>query len=219
VGMVHAANDEPDQAIKSFMTAIEKRPKNIVGYRALADLYLSQNRIDSALQTIRAGLDQQPDNVVMHLTLAGILERADDYEKAISEYEYVLRQQPGSLIAANNLASLLADHRTDKVSVERALSIAAVLQQSPVPQFMDTLGWINYRRGDLKAAVPLLEKAVASLPNVALVHYHLGMSYSALGDDQRASREFEAALNKNPTGQLKQGIEAQLKQVQKRQPD
>jgi cellulose synthase operon protein C len=217
LGTVYAANNEPDQAIKSFTAAIEKRPKDVGGYRALADLYLAQNKINAAVQTIRGGLDQQPDSVLLHLTLASIFERAEDYEKAIGEYEYVLSQQPGSLIAANNLASLLADHRADNASVERALAIAAGLQQSPVPQFMDTLGWVNYRRGNFKAATPLLEKAVAALPNLALPHYHLGMAYVALREDTKAAKEFEAALKNDPSNELKVAIEVELGKLKERQ--
>ena len=128
------------------------------------------------VDVLRAGLKEQPDSPSLHLALAGLLEKKGDYEAAISEYEYLLKQQPGSMVVINNLASLLADNRTDKASLERAKSLAASLRDSRVPQFKDTLGWIDYRLGDLKAAVPLLEAAAAGLPNDASVHYHLGMT-------------------------------------------
>ena len=98
----------------------------------------------------------QPESSTLRLALAGILERNGDYDGAISEYETMLRSEPNSLIVANNLASLLADRRTDKASLERAQSLAAVLNKSPIPQFKDTLGWVSYLRGDYDAAIPLL---------------------------------------------------------------
>ena len=135
-----------------------------MGYRALAALYVGQKNIDAALKTIRDGLKQQPDDIALHTTLAGLLEQAENYEGAISEYENVLSRQPGSMVATNNLASLLADHRTDKVSLQRAVSLAAGLRQSPVPQFVDTLGWLSYRQGDFKTAVQLLERQQPRCP-------------------------------------------------------
>src|SRR6185312_4288186 len=99
------------------------------------------------------------------------LEQVADYEGAITEYEWVLNRQADSLIAANNLASLLADHRNDSGSLARAHILAARLRGIEIPQFEDTLGWINYRRGDIKEALPLLEKAAAALPNQAAVHF------------------------------------------------
>jgi cellulose synthase operon protein C len=211
LGSVWLANNAPDQAMKSFMTAIDKQPKDIIGYRAVADFYVRQNANAAALKVIRAGLKEQPESVVLHLALAGILERNKDYEAAISEYEYILTKQPGSLIAANNLASMLSDHRADKVSLERAQSLAASLRNSPVPQFKDTLGWVNYRRGDFKAAIPLLEEAAAALPDLPMVHYHLGMGYVAVGQATRASEVFKKALTKNTNSELEETIKAELR--------
>ena len=211
LGSIRLANNAPDQAMKNFMTAIEKRPKDIIGYRALADLYVRQKNNDAALNAIRAGLKEQPDSVILRLSLASILELNEDYEAAISEYEYVLTQQPGSMIAANNLASILSDHRTDKASLERAQSLTASLRNSPVPQFKDTLGWVSYRRGDIQAAVPLLEEATAALPDLAMVHYHLGMSYVAMGQATKAAEEFKKALTKAPSSELEQTIKAELR--------
>jgi len=213
LGSVQIATNAPDQAIKSFNSAIEKQPKNIIGYRALADLYVNQKNTDAALTTIQAGLKQQPDNVVLHMSLAGLMELNKNYEGAISAYEYVLGQQPGSLIAANNLASMLADHRTDKASLEQARKLAESLRKTPVPQFKDTIGWIDYRLGDFKSAVPLLEEAAAALPDLAVVRYHLGMSYMAAGQTGKAADEFTAALTKNPSNELADIIKAELKKT------
>ena len=48
--------------MKSFQAAIERQPKNMVGYNALADFYLRKKNHDEALQVIRAGLREEPDN-------------------------------------------------------------------------------------------------------------------------------------------------------------
>ena len=93
----------------------------------------------------------------------------------------MLKQDPGSMIVANNLASLLSEHHPDKASIDRAYSLAAILRKSEIPSFKDTLGWIDYLRGDYKSATNLLEQAAAGLPNRAMVQYHLGMSYLGTG--------------------------------------
>ena len=74
----------------------------------------------------------------------------------------ILKQEPGSVVVANNLASLLADHRTDRTSHERAYNLALTLRKSQVPHFKDTLGWIHYQRGEHKAALPCLRKRRAN---------------------------------------------------------
>ena len=130
LGNIELSNNKPDQAEKNFKAAIESQPKNDVGYLALANLYMRLNKADAALDVTRTGLKEQPDDVNLHLTSASVLERKGDYEGAISEYEYLLKRQPGSLVVINNLASIIADHRTDKESFDRAQSLAAGLRES-----------------------------------------------------------------------------------------
>jgi tetratricopeptide (TPR) repeat protein len=208
LGSIQLLKNAPDQALKSFRAAIEQQPKNIEGYRALADFYLTQKDNDEALKIIGAGLKEQPDSFALRLALAGIFEVKGDYEAAIAELESMLKQQPGSMIVANNLASLLADHRTDKASLERAYSLAIMLQKSQVSPFKDTLGWIYYHRGDYKNAISLLEEAAAELPRVADVRYHLGMSYIATGELAKAAEQLKTARELAPNNST---LEAKIK--------
>jgi cellulose synthase operon protein C len=213
LGSVQLAKNAPDQAVQSFTAAIQKQPKDVAAYRALANLYLSQNNEDAALKVIQDGLKQQPDNVILRMTSGSILEQQENYDGAISEYEYILTEQPGYMIAANNLASLLTDHRSDKASLDRAEELAIMLRKSQVPQFKDTLGWISYREGDFNAAVSQLQQATAALPDVALIHYHLGMAYMASGQNAKAADEFKTALTKSPSSDLAEEIKTALKKT------
>jgi Tfp pilus assembly protein PilF len=198
MGSIALIKDNPDDAIKNFKAAIKEQPKNTVGYRSLADLYARQKKLDEAMKTIRDGLEQMPENFALELASAGLQEVKGDYEAAISEYEVMLKQQPGSMIVANNLASLLADHRTDKASLDRANELALMLTKSQIAQFKDTLGWVAYRRDDYTTAVSLLESAGAELPNNPLVLYHLAMTYLATGQNAKAAEQLKKALELAP---------------------
>ncbi|MGE5510058.1 MAG: tetratricopeptide repeat protein [Bacteroidota bacterium] len=214
MGSAQLIKNAPDQALKSFSTAIERQPKNPIGYRALADWHLRQNKPDDALKVVQAGLREMPDNSTLQLVQAGLFEMKGDYEAAIEAYERMTKQESGSMVVANNLASLLADHRTDKASHERAYLLAASLRKSQVPQFKDTLGWIHYLRGEHRVAAALLEEAVAQLPDMALVRYHLAMSYVALGEPAKASEHFKKALElSGERSDLPEKIKAELLKV------
>jgi tetratricopeptide (TPR) repeat protein len=210
---VQLNNKTPDLAKKSLMTAIEKQPKKAIGYKALADFYVSQRNDAEALKVARAGLSEVPDSFALGLVLGDVLGRTGDYEGAISENEALLAKDPNSLVAANNVASLLSDHRTDKASLQRAESIAAALHKSPLPQFKDTIGWIDYLQGNYKPALPLLEEAAAGLPNSAMVHYHLAMAYLSAGQADKASEQFKLALAQSPDAGLQEKIYAGQKKL------
>ena len=75
LGSIQLATGAPDQALKSFKLAIEKQPNNVVGYQALANLYVGKKKFDEALDVIRSGLQMQPDSMILQLALAAILEQ------------------------------------------------------------------------------------------------------------------------------------------------
>jgi tetratricopeptide (TPR) repeat protein len=152
-------------------------------------------------------------NLRMLMASVHILKNKDD--QAIAEYEAILKDQPKArpLVAINNLASLLLDTRTDKESLERAAALSETLKSTNLPQFQDTVGWARFKQGDVKSAISILEAAAAKSPNIAVVRYHLGLSYIASGQREKAKEELEAAAKLEPDGTpLKQNIQDALKQ-------
>lgn len=215
LGSVQLAARRPDEAERSFKAAIAMKPGDAVGYRALADLYVRERKNDAAFEIVREGLKRQPNNFGLHLLQAGLFEARRDFDAAIAAYEAMLKDAPSSLIVANNLASLLADHRADKASLDRAEALAVMLKSSQVPQFKDTLGWVNYQRKDYRSALTLLEDAAKTLPNMAMVRYHLGMTYLATGQDEKAAEQFKQARTLAPDDA---GLGARIDEALKKPP-
>jgi len=58
-----ACSGAADQALKSFLAAVNAQPKDPVGYRALTEFYLGQKNYDEAIKVVRMGLQQQPDSI------------------------------------------------------------------------------------------------------------------------------------------------------------
>jgi len=212
VGQVKLAEKKDDEALQSFKTAVAQQPKDPIGYSALSDIYIRQKNFDAAGSVLQAGLKELPADINLRLSSAGLQILKGDHDAAIAQYEAILKDQPNSLVAVNNLASLLLDFRSDKESLDRAFALADALKNSNVPQFQDTLGWAQYRRGDYNSSIATLEGALAKLPNLAAVHYHLGMSYGAAGQSAKANEQFTAALALEPDGTaLKESIRAAMK--------
>lgn len=193
-GQLYAMNGEKDKAIEAFSSVISRAPKSSVGYQQLATMHLRANQASEAEKVVDKGLAAVPGDLNLRLTQAGILELSKRNDEAIQAYEALLKERPDSEVLANNLASLLADNRTDKASLNRAYELVQRFRKSEVPQFKDTLGWISYRVGKTNEAIPLLEDAVKQLPEVPVLRYHLGMSYLAKGDKSKAREELEKAL-------------------------
>lgn len=163
-------------------------------HQSLYQFYSQSGRLDEAKAALDKGREANPDDAALRLLTANYYEGVEDFEAAIGEYDALYTQSPNSPVVANNLASLMAEHRSDTQSLNRALSIAQRFRDSRVPHFRDTLGWAYYRLGDFVRAVDILEDVAKELPNLAVVRYHLGMSYKATGDIDASQAELEVAL-------------------------
>jgi cellulose synthase operon protein C len=212
MGQTKLAQNKNDDALKSYQAAIAKQPKDPNGYSALSDLYVREKNYNSAAEVIQAGLREQPGNLNFRFTSAGLQILKGDPTAAMAQYESILKDQPNSVLAINNLVSLILDTRSDKQSLDRAISLAENLKSSAVPQFQDTYGWAQFKKGDAKSAVSTLEAAEVKLPTLAAVHYHLGMSYAAAGQPDKAAEQFKKALDLEPDGtSLKESIRSAMK--------
>lgn len=212
LGQAHLALNNEAVALQNFKEAIVQQPKDMVGYTALSDLYIRQKKFDAVGDVYQAALKEQPDNGSIRLAAASLQILKGDQEAAISEFDAILKDQPNSLVVINNLASLLLDNRSDKPSIDRAAVLAEALKESNVPQFLDTLGWAKYKQGDFQSAIATLEIAAGKLPNLAAIHYHLGMSYAGAGQRDKAEAAFKTALTLEPDGTpLKENIRAAMK--------
>jgi tetratricopeptide (TPR) repeat protein len=212
LGQTKLAQKKDDEAIQIYKEAIARQPKDPIGYRALTELYNSQKNWSAAGEILLTGLKEVPTDMNLRLDYAGLQISKGDQEAAIAQYEAILKDQPSALVAVNNLVSLLTDYRSDKASLDRAFSLADALKNSNVPQFQDTLGWVQYRQREFKNAIATLEAAAAKLPNLAAIHYHLGMSYAADGQPERAGEQLKMALALEPDGTaLNESIRASMK--------
>ncbi len=193
LGSVKFNQAKPDEAEAAFRKAIEVQPKSSIGYRALASLQMSKGQLDIAEATLREAQKNNPGDAALALALAGVFERSNRIDDAIAIYEEQYKATPDALIIVNNLASLLADYRSDQASLDRAHEITRRLESIAVPHFKDTMGWIAYRRGEYQAALNLLKDATAELPNLALPRYHLAMTFAALKRNKDAAEHFQTA--------------------------
>ena len=202
LGWIEDGDGQPDKARDRFTLAIEREPHSNSGYLALAQLDMRDHRTEDAIAVLRSGRRAVPGDQLVQFELGIALQMAKQYDEAISVYEDMLRTNPGALVAANNLAVLLADYRRDRASLDRAATLAAMLDGPDLSQFTDTRGWVSYRRGDYEAATALLERAAAAAPDRAAVRYHLGMSYLARHENAKAAAELKTAATLKPDPEL-----------------
>ena len=200
--------------------ALELDQNYLPAYSALAALFIQSKQEDRAIAQYQKIISLRPENSIPY-TLIGILEdQRKNFDVAADNYRKALEKDPNSVIAANNLAWLYAV--TGKGNLDEAVRLAqGAVQKNPnVPGFIDTLGWVYYKKNLHTAAVEQLRKAVTlneaqsratnSAPS-ATYHYHLGMALKGKGDKEESRRELETAIrlsDKSPFADLEDAKKA-----------
>ncbi len=191
---VHVLLDDPAAGEAGYRELLASFPENELVLGRLFGLLVAQDRQEDADAVLDDVLADAPDAMMANLVKASRLEATGDFDGAIAILENLYANDSSNLVVANNLASMITTRRDDDESVERAYAIAARMRGTDVPQFQDTLGWIAYRQGNFDEALTYLEPAARGLPNDALTHYHLGLTYLALERPGDARNALEKAI-------------------------
>jgi Flp pilus assembly protein TadD len=194
-GEIQLSLKQLPEAAKSFSTALALAPSSMAGYRGLAHVDVAQKDVDGAIHTLQSARGRVTPLEAPDLDLASLYASLGRIDDAAQAYRQALHDNPSSNEAANDLAMLLVTTRTDRADLDQALSVAQRFDNSPNPYYVDTLGWVQYRRGDLTHALSTLGQAVNLAPAVPELRFHLAMAQIQSGQTAVARDNLEKALS------------------------
>ena len=181
------------EAEQTLQRLLQVQPANLGAYALLGEVYAAQMKLDDARREFETVIQRQPKSVAGH-TMLGILAEAEGKsEDARLSYERALEIDERAAVAANNLAWMLAQSGRD---LDTALRLAQIAHDR-VPeesQFLDTLGYVYYRKQLPALAAPHFEQSIQRNPQEPVFHYHLGLAYEAMGEPQKAKTSYAQAL-------------------------
>ena len=149
-----------------------------------------------AFDVLAAGLKTWPDAPSLLYDYALAAEKVDRADVMEATLRRVIALKPGEAQAYNALGYWLADttNRLDEAEtlIEKALSL------SPDDAYIiDSMGWLQYRRGRNERAIALLERAyrIKADPEIGA---HLGEVYWVSGKRDKAELVWRAAHDRDP---------------------
>jgi Tfp pilus assembly protein PilF len=161
----------------------------------LANVYFSEKNNDKAVSVLLQAGNANKQDLKTRMLLATIYEKTGDIDKAIDVYEKMLLIDEKNVLVTNNLAALLSEYKTDKVSIDRALALAEIIKDDTRPVIKDTVGWTYYKAGRLDEATRILSEVVNAGPEINVFNYHLGMAYYKSGNKGEAKKYLEKAMS------------------------
>ena len=125
-----------------------------------------------------------------------LAEKRNDLAQMEQDLRLIIQREPDNAMALNALGYTLAD-RTTRYSEARDLIQKAHSLNPDDPAILDSLGWVNYRLGNLSEAETYLRKALERFPDHE-VAAHLGEVLWAQGKQSEARKVWATALQSQP---------------------
>ncbi|MEW6459737.1 tetratricopeptide repeat protein [Ectopseudomonas khazarica] len=186
-----------DDASRRLAEAREAQPDYAIQlYLIEAEGLSNHDQVDSAWQVINQGLEQFPDDLNLLYTRAMLAEKRDDLAQLEHDLRYILEREPDHAMALNALGYTLADRTTRYQEAHDLIEKAHQLNPDD-PAILDSLGWVNYRLGNLEEAERFLRLALKKFPDHE-VAAHLGEVLWARGKQREARSVWREALAETP---------------------
>lgn len=145
-----------------------------------------------AVQGLDLALQRHPEHPELRYQRAVELDGAGRSREAIKVFETLLKERPEDANVQNALGYTLADRNRSLARAERLIR-SALAQRPDNAAFLDSLGWVRFRRGDKAGALPHLERAWR-LSQEGEIAAHWGEVLWSMGDQAAARSVWARAL-------------------------
>ena len=173
---------------------------------AKAALLEDAGKSTEAIALLQLALERYPNHPGLLYQVALIQDKAGMVRESIRSFESLLKARPEDASLLNALGYSLADRNQKLPRAEQLIRKA--LESSPDnPAFLDSLGWVRFRRGDVEGAIPHLERAYRIFPDAEIAS-HWGEALWSLGKQSEARSLWARSLARSPDSKaLRETIE------------
>ncbi len=163
---------------------------------AEAQLLREANRPGDAFALLGDALAKEPEQPDLLYDFALTAEKLERYDVLESNLRKLIQVRPDHAHAYNALGYSFADRNTRLPEARKLIEKA--LELAPEDFFIiDSLGWVQYREGDLKGAADTLRRAYGGRPD-AEIGAHLGEVLWVMGRRDEADRVWQESLKAAP---------------------
>ncbi|HVG54153.1 MAG TPA: tetratricopeptide repeat protein [Vicinamibacterales bacterium] len=204
-------------AIALAEASAKANPRDLQTQLTLATLYSDAGRTSEALTITESAAKTFPNNKNVQFMLADAYADAGRTTDAERVLRQMLASDPSNARLLNHLGYMLAN-RGEQLDEAVTLVRRALAVDPDRPEYLDSLGWAHFKRGELNEAVKYLMAAADKLPTNSEVQDHLGDVYARRGSLQEAIAAWNKALAGDGQGIEKAAVERKLEDARRKLP-
>jgi len=169
-------------------------------YLLEAEVLSKHMHLEPARDLLSEGLSQFPASTQLLYSRAMINEQLNLMQQLEGDLRSILKYDPNNATALNALGYTLAD-RTDRIEEAYQL-ISQALQINPDdPAIIDSMGWVQYRMGNLEESLLRLRQAMQAFPDHEIAA-HLGEVLWANEQHDEAHKIWQQGLQLTPKSRI-----------------
>jgi tetratricopeptide (TPR) repeat protein len=190
-------DDKRDEAFRLLDEhAAKERADSLDVEFAKAALLEEAGKPSEAVALLQLALERFPEHPGLRYQIALVQDKAGMTKESVRSFEVLLKERPEDSNLLNALGYSLAD-RNQKLPRAETL-IRKALETSPDnPAYLDSLGWVRFRRGDIQGALPHLERAYRIFPDPEIAS-HWGELLWVSGKQAEARALWARSLARSP---------------------
>lgn len=198
------------KAVKYLTKLAKVQPDNGVPYYLLGLAYLDQKKFAPAEKNFLYATKLKPDIEDVHFHLGALYDQTGKFDKAVPEMEKAIEINPKYAPALNYLGYSYAE-RNIKLKEAEVLIKRAIEIEPQNGSFIDSLGWVEFRKGNYEESEKILEQAIAKLPD-PVIWDHLGDVKLKLGKTADAWVAYRNSIDLEPKNRK---VSKKIKQIVK----
>ncbi|HEV3168220.1 MAG TPA: tetratricopeptide repeat protein [Isosphaeraceae bacterium] len=188
-----------DEALEIARGVLKVDPSSPPFNSIVGQCLIDAGKQDEAITHFKGLLERFPGNddlvKLARQMLSTIYVNMEDFAKGEAELEILLTKDPDDAGVNNDLGYLWADQGKNLDKAETMIR-KAVAEDPSNYAYLDSLGWVLYKRGKAKEAFGQLERAAADEEGRkdATIFDHLGDVCFRLGENAKAKAAWEQAI-------------------------
>ena len=180
-------------ALEILKVISERKDCDVQTYLVWSEFLIENGQVAEAIAVIEAGMAKFVGDKKLLFSRGAYLERKGDKKAAEAAFRELIAKDPDNAAALNYLGYMFADDGVNLDEAEKLIQRAVKLQPNN-GGYLDSLGWVYYKKGQYKRALDTLEKALALDKNEGVIWEHVGDAHMALGDKNSALMKYREAL-------------------------
>lgn len=180
------------KAIALVEGALQKHDENPQIYAFYATLLDEAKEYKKAVQMLKGAVAKFATNTQLRFFLGTMQDRVGNTSETVIQMKTVIAQDKDHVQALNYLAYTYAELGNELEHAQQMAQHALELQPND-GYILDTLGWVNFKMGNIEDAIRLLEAAHRLKGDEAIIAEHLGDAYIRHQMWQKAQKMYRRA--------------------------